>query len=105
MRKNEALVRSTAPRRGRCTTKTRHRPALVWSSTLAIVLLTQVVLVEDAHAYLDPGTGSILFQAVVAAIAGAAMALRMSWGWIRGVFSRRRPQTVPESHGTDERQG
>jgi hypothetical protein len=37
-------------------------------------------------AYIDPGTGSFLVQALVAAVAGIAVTLRMYWSKIRSIF-------------------
>lgn len=40
-------------------------------------------------AYLDAGTGSIIFQWVVAGLLGAAFAIRMSWRRITAMLSRK----------------
>ena len=37
-------------------------------------------------AYLDPGSGSFLVQLLIAALLGVGIALRASWGKIRGLF-------------------
>lgn len=44
------------------------------SSKLAILL---VVVSAPAHAYLDPGTGSVILQAVIATIAAGFATLRL----------------------------
>ena len=36
--------------------------------------------------YLDPGSGSILLQLLIAALLGVGIALRASWGKIKGLF-------------------
>jgi hypothetical protein len=36
--------------------------------------------------YLDPGSGSFLIQLAIAAILGLAVAIRASWGKIKGWF-------------------
>ena len=38
------------------------------------------------HFYLDPGSGSILIQVLIAALLGIGIAMRGSWGKIRGWF-------------------
>ena len=43
---------------------------------------------EAAYAYLDPGTGSMLLQALIGAVAGAWIVLRLYWDKIKGFFSR-----------------
>ena len=53
-----------------------------------VLLLMIVVLTRDAHAYLDPGTGSLIFQTVVAAVAAVAYGLRSYWSRIRMFFGR-----------------
>jgi hypothetical protein len=37
-------------------------------------------------AYLDPGSGSFLVQILIAALLGVGIALRASWGKIKGLF-------------------
>lgn len=34
---------------------------------------------DPAHAYLDPGTGSILLQMILGGVAGAAVVLKLYW--------------------------
>jgi hypothetical protein len=46
-----------------------------------------------AHAYLDPGTGSILVQSLLAGIAGAAAVLSLYWQRIKAFFTNRRKQS------------
>jgi len=43
---------------------------------------------SNAHAYLDPGTGSMILQAILGGIAGAAVLLKLYWGKIRAIFSK-----------------
>ncbi len=42
----------------------------------------------SSHAYLDPGTGSIILQGVIAAVAGAVVTLRLYWYRIKSFFSK-----------------
>lgn len=53
--------------------------------------LTGVLLsgLGDKLAYLDPGSGSFLLQLLIAALLGAGIALRASWGKIRGLFGKK----------------
>jgi hypothetical protein len=51
-------------------------------------------------AYLDPGSGSFLIQLLIAGALGAALAIRMSWGRIKGIFRRKEsPPPDSEKHG------
>jgi hypothetical protein len=40
--------------------------------------------------YLDPGSGSFLIQLLVAGIAGASLAIAVSWKKIKQFFSRKK---------------
>ncbi len=41
---------------------------------------------ESQQAYLDPGSGSILIQLLVAGALGAGFLLRNSWGKVKALF-------------------
>lgn len=45
---------------------------------LFVTLLTSL-FPTSAHAYLDPGTGSYLFQIMLASLIGAAFAIKTYW--------------------------
>jgi len=47
---------------------------------------------SNAHPYLDPGSGSILIQLLVAGLLGAGILLRVSWKKILKLFKRGQPQ-------------
>lgn len=47
-----------------------------------------IALPKDAHAYLDPSTGSYILQIVGAAIFGSLFALKVWWRQITGFLSR-----------------
>ena len=40
----------------------------------------------NAHAYLDPGTGSFVVQLIIAAIAGVSFSLKIYWHKIKTKF-------------------
>ena len=48
------------------------------------------VWVEEAHAYLDPGMGSMLFQSLVAAIVSGIYLIKVYWQKITGLLSRKK---------------
>ncbi len=50
--------------------------------------LSALVYLPPAHAYLDPITGSMIIQGLVAAIAGAAVAIKLYWGRLKAWFGR-----------------
>lgn len=41
-----------------------------------------------AHAYLDPGTGSILLQGLIAGVAGGLVVMKLYWAKVKSFFSR-----------------
>ena len=45
-----------------------------------------------AHAYLDPGTGSMLLQVLLGGVAGAIVALRLYWGRVKSFFRGHRAE-------------
>jgi hypothetical protein len=57
---------------------------------LSIISLALLAHVPEAHAYLDPGTGSLLLQGILALIAGAAVTLKLYWGKFKSFFVRDR---------------
>ena len=56
-----------------------------------------IVLTKPAYAYLDPGTGSMLLQGLIAAVAGGLAAGGMYWAKIKNFFSRKKAQPAKES--------
>lgn len=60
-------------------------PAAVW--------VWAILVASPAQAYLDPGAGSILIQALLGGTAGAALVLKLYWQTFVSYFRRRRPQT------------
>ena len=68
------------------------RYALFWFVLFAFVWS------EEAHAYLDPGTGSFIVQSIVAAIAGGLFMIKVFWQKITNRFSRKKgTQPDPKS--------
>lgn len=44
-----------------------------------IALLGRGLFVSDAYAYLDPGSGSIIIQAIIGAFVGVGITLKIYW--------------------------
>jgi hypothetical protein len=61
---------------------TRARLGLV----LYLTALFWALVVPAAHAYIDPGSGSLVFQAIVGSAMAGALAIKMGWRRIRNVF-------------------
>jgi len=55
---------------------------------------------KHAYAYLDPGSGSYIFQLLIASLLGAVFAMKMFWRNIRSFLARlfSRPQEWKRKH-------
>lgn len=50
-----------------------------------------------AHAYLDPGTGSMILQGIIGAVVGGLIALKLYWSRLKEFLSVRRMRRSAES--------
>lgn len=57
-------------------------------SILWIPIFLLISSVKPAHAYLDPGTGSMMVQAVLAVIAAVSVSIGVFWKRIKMIFGR-----------------
>jgi len=57
-------------------------------SICMLVALLGAVFAAPAYAYLDPGTGSYIFQLLLAGIVGLGFVIKIFWGRIKGFFTR-----------------
>jgi len=55
-------------------------------SILFLVVTLHFTLLENAFAYLDPGTGSYIFQVLVATFIGGLFTIKMHWQKIKNFF-------------------
>ena len=51
----------------------------VQSLRLAMAMMAIGISTSSAHAYLDPGTGSIILQILLGGIAGIVLAIKLYW--------------------------
>lgn len=49
----------------------------------------------QVHAYLDPGSGSMLVQLLLGGVAGAAVIMKLGWERFKDVFRSKSKQTKP----------
>jgi hypothetical protein len=49
------------------------------SFRLAMAMVAVGISTSSAHAYLDPGTGSIILQVLLGGVAGIALAIKLYW--------------------------
>jgi hypothetical protein len=55
--------------------------------TLFLMVTLQCSLSQDAFAYLDPGTGSYIFQVMLAIFIGGLFTIKMYWQKIKNYIS------------------
>ena len=68
------------------------------------IAFAALALAAPAHAYLDPGTGSILLQSLIGALAVGAAAVGTFYGRIRSFFLRKKtPESARDSSASTER--
>ena len=65
-----------------------RRPAV--GVLVILAMAAQFLGPGDALAYIDLGTGSYVFQVLIASLLGAAFAVKAYWERIRAFFGRRR---------------
>lgn len=52
-------------------------------TALLVLVLCNLSVPRPAHAYLDPGTGALIVQVVIAGVIGAAATLAVYWKRVR----------------------
>ena len=53
-----------------------------------IILLSFFILTTKAHAYLDPGTGSIILQAIIGAFAAFFTSIYIFWAKVKNFYKK-----------------
>ena len=66
-----------------------------------VLIMALFFFPAQAHAYLDPGTGSYFIQIALAALVGALFAVRLFWGRIRAFFRRLFSKAEEEEQDAD----
>jgi cytochrome b561 len=77
------------------------RTRTAWGA--AFFLYFFLVTIPMAHAYVDPGTGSFIFQVLIGAFLGVAVALKLWWRRLWG-FVTRKPSAKAAKTGTPPEQ-
>ena len=65
-------------------------------------LLLLGLLPMQAHAYLDPGTGSIILQGLIAGIAVAWFTIKAYWYKLSSLFGKKAPESLLESDADND---
>jgi len=61
------------------------------SRSIAMMTASCLLAAPSAQAYLDPGTGSLIVQGAIAAVAGVLVAGKLYWTRIKAWFQRSSP--------------
>lgn len=70
--------------------------------TIMGALLGLIVIPTAAYAYIDPGTGSVLIQGIIAAIAAVGVTLKLYWHRLVGLFRTRATHADDREKSTSE---
>ena len=57
------------------------------------------IFFSDAYAYIDPGSGSVIFQGLIGVLVGAGIAVKLYWLKIKNYFMDRSAKKI-----TDDKQ-
>ena len=83
-----------------------HRTARVVTRLAALTGgACAIVFPEPAYAYLDPGTGSILVQGIVAGVAATFAYMGLYWQRIKDIFNGRRRDDSTQQDDKDKSSG
>ena len=66
------------------------------------VLFVLMLFTEPVYAYLDPGTGSMMVQALLAAVAAVSVSIGIFWRRLRSFFNRIFGRKSSEGHDSDD---
>jgi hypothetical protein len=84
----------------------RHQARSVRTFSVIVLMAAFVSIAGPAHAYLDPGTGSMILSALIGIVAAVALALKMFWyqlvGWVRGRKRGSRSGAVDNAPAADD---
>ena len=65
--------------------------------------LSLLIFLTSAHAYLDPGTGSIILQAIIGAIAAAATFLKFYWYRVLKFLGIKEKNTIDQKNNKEDK--
>jgi len=71
----------------------------------SFLLFVALVFPVTALAYLDPGTGSIILQGLIAAIAAGLVVIKAYWYKIKTFFGKKDARTLVDEEGENVDQG
>ncbi len=57
-----------------------------FTTILTVLGFAYLVFIDEAYAYLDPGSGSYILQLIIAGLLGGLYALKMFWSKVKNFF-------------------
>ncbi|MFH0881942.1 MAG: hypothetical protein V2A56_03075 [bacterium] len=72
-----------------------------WPILLGMLVVVFFILPNNAYAYLDPGTGSMILQTVLAIFLGTAFIVRIQWKKFKSLFKKNKEQQDKQDEKND----
>jgi len=67
-----------------------------WLSISIGSIIIVSLMINDAYAYIDPGTGSMIFQMLIGALVGVGITVKVFWEKIKLSISSRFARNEPK---------
>lgn len=64
--------------------------------------LISLAFTGEAHAYIDPGTGSLMLQALIGGLAGGLFMIKIYWRKLKEMFAGGKQGTDQPDEGQDK---
>ena len=63
-----------------------------------LVIAFSALWLPAANAYIDPGSGSFVFQVLIGGLLAAGVAVKVFWKRLTGLVTRRHPEQASDDH-------
>ncbi len=60
------------------------------------LILLNIFSISNAYAYIDPGSGSIILQAILGAIAAGGLTIKIYWNKLKDFFKRKKTDKLDQ---------
>jgi hypothetical protein len=70
---------------------------------LAGIILLAIGISAPAHAYIDPGTGSLIVQGIIGAIAAASISAKLWWHKLKVFFMKSSTTSEDSADSADKK--
>ncbi len=62
--------------------------------TIFILIFFYFILISRANAYIDPGSGSIILQAIIGALAAGGLTIKIYWNKFKNFFKKKKKDKI-----------